>query len=257
MSYSKWLLVLAGAAFSNLIHAQIVIGGEEPTVIEKSKTKVEKVVKEKVVDTTKYKTELFVGASVMSTNRSLSTADNPLFAKPVGEREKEVGLVRPSVHLGIRQKLNTFLMLEASVSFYQNGQSYSFKEVDTAHTYTLINNNVGVGLKLFYYKSINKLDVSVGAGVMPNFRLKDKRTDDFTNNKGTTTSSEVKSKENLNGIGLNIVANAGVQYNFHPRVGAYLMVEYRTDLVDQFAEYQPLKQKNFGIGGTVGVALKF
>ena len=244
-----WMMVMAPLAFG-----QIQIGGDDP--VETKPTK-EKVKIKSVVDTNEYKTSFFVGASVLQTGRSLDFNSNELFAKPFGDREHETGLVKAAVHFGIRQKLNKHLMLEGSVSYYQNGERFSMTQPDTTHIYTTTYNNVGVGLKLYYYYSLNKIDFLVGAGLQPNFRMKYKREDEFIDTDNRKTNTEVKSKDGLSGIGLNFLANAGIQYNFHPRVGVYVMAEYRTDLINLFQKYEPHNQKNFGIGGTLGFAINF
>lgn len=255
MQMKKSLLLGLTILLTNISFGQIQIGGDEPV---NTKAKKEKTAKLKgPVDTTKFKTEIFAGASVMHTFRNLSFNPNELFAKPYSDREQEFGLIKPSVHLGLRHKLNNFLMLEGVVSYYQNGERFEMVQTDTTHIYTTTYNHVGVGLKLYYYYTLNKVDFLVGVGLQPNFRMKYNRKDEYVDANDRSTSSEMKSKDRMSGIGVNVLANAGVQYNFHPRVGIYLMAEYRTDLGNMFQKYEPHVQKNYGIGGTLGISVKF
>ncbi len=249
----KGLLASILLTATHLSFGQIQIGGNQPIIEEKAQEKVVK--KEKERDTTKYSAEIFIGASVMSTFRSLGENPNVLFGKELNERENETAVVKPAFQLGFRKNLNSFLKIEVSGSYYQGGLRYGGTVGDSSYNYSVNYNNFGIGLKLYYYHSFNKWDVIAGAGVMPNFRMKTKRVDTYIVD-GRSSTEESKSKEGQNNIGINILVNAGLQYNFHPRVGFFGMVEYRTDLTNQFMKYEPFKQKNYGIGATFGIVFK-
>lgn len=257
MKLNNWLVFSIGMLLSSSVFSQIHVGGEEEVVKTETKTKSKEKIKiDKQVDTTAYSMDVFIGAGVFSTFRQLRPNSNDLFGRPVGERANEQAMVKPSFNIGIRKKLNSFLQLEASVSFFQSGNRYTFSEADTLHSYSVNYNEIGVGLKLFYYKSINKVDILVGLGAMPSFQMKYKRDETFKNSEGKESTSSGKSKEGINNIGVNVLGNIGVQYNFHPRVGAFAMFEMRYNLANLYQKYEPYRQNNYGIGAVVGLTFK-
>ncbi len=253
MKLLKWASFGFALLCANVSISQIVIGEQEELVKDTKKVKGPK---DKIEDNTNFTTEIFFGAGVMRTFRNISPNPNELFGKPLGERANEQAMVRPEFYLGIRKKLNGFLMIEGNVRYLQSGEKYAFSSPDSTHNYSVIYNELGVGLKLFYYKTIKKVDILVGAGLMPTFRMKMKRQDHFVTSAGKEIDHEDKSKNGLNNVGVNVAANAGIQYNVHPRVGLFAMFEYRYNLTNTFLKYEPYKHHLNGIGASFGVSIK-
>src|SRR5690606_27624532 len=111
---------------------QIQVGGDTKEEKPEKKAKAEKQKEEKTSDEA---TEVFLGVNWSKTNRRLETNKN-IFGDSIGPRADEVGINTWSFGLGVRAKVNRFLLFEGGISYLKNGEKYDFQGTDTSYSYT-------------------------------------------------------------------------------------------------------------------------
>lgn len=218
--------------------------------LKDKKKKLKKEKKEKSLTST----ELYFMANWSSSNRNL-TSRKDLFGKPLGIRGDEKSLGVWSGGIGFRDRVGKFFSWSAGVSFLQYGEKYKFETADSLYSYKRRYRNITIPVKVFFTYG-EKFRVYVGGGITPqmlfNSRM-DLKTKDKVNKEETTKKIE---RDGYNKFGLALTANVGVNYQFHERVGIYIMPEYRYQITDLFQKYQAYTQKNWAIGLDFGITVR-
>ncbi|MCO5260157.1 MAG: hypothetical protein M9916_08440 [Crocinitomicaceae bacterium] len=228
-------------------YSQIQIGGNETKKEKKQKEKKERVEKDF------YDMRAFLSANYGSAYRTLKpNTKNSLFADSLGERANETRSTSWGVNLGFNSDISKYLMWEAGFSYFQNGEKYSFKDTDTSHTYTSKYTWIGIPLKLYFKYDLKKVRFQFGGGIVAQMQFKYRQNDEFVDHFSKTTTSEVKTINNVNTFGISAVANAGIHYSFTKRFGGFIQFEYRHQLTPSHLKTYPYIHKGNAIGATIG-----
>lgn len=228
---------------------QIQVGGDAKEEKPEKKEKPVKLEQEKKSDDS---TEVFFGTNWSQTNRRLETNDN-IFGDTIGARANEVGIGAWSFGLGIRTKLNKFLLFEGGISYMKNGETYNFQGTDTSHTYTNKYSFIGMPLKLYYYYEVKDFRFQIGIGGIPQMALKFKQDSKTIDTEGTETSESIETKVGMNSFVISAVANIGIQYEFMPTWSIYVSPEYRVQLNSSYLTSNKFKHFGNALGVSFGL----
>lgn len=198
-------------------------------------------------------TELYFMVNWSSTNRSLVSRDD-LFGKPLGIREDETSMGVWSGGIGFRDRVGKYFTWSAGVSFLQYGEKYNFEDTDTLYSYTRKFRNIAIPIKGFFTYG-EKFRVYVGGGITPQMLFNSRMDLTTKNSLGKEETEKVIEQEGYNKFGMVLCANIGLHYQFHKRIGVYLMPEYRFQLTDVFGKYQAYTQKPWAIGMDFGLTV--
>lgn len=239
--------------FSFNSFAQIELGGEGSSTEEKTKKAEKK--EEKKIDLLldhEPTTEIFGGANWSVSNRKL--IENPsIFGDSLGIRANEVALNTWSFGIGLRNRINQYLMWEGGIAYLRNGESYSFEDIDSSYSYQSTYTYVGMPLKL-YFTYGNKVRLQVGGGLIPQMFVNFKQSSNWTNAQDESDSEEIKTKIGYNSFVVSAVANIGISYRFENNWGVYLMPEYRYQLGSSYLKTNKFKHYGSALGVSFGLS---
>lgn len=243
--YALSMFLMLGFLFaSNSSFGQIEVKSKKK---KSDKDKVEKSTKELST------TELYFMGNWSSTNRSLESRTD-LFGKPLGIREDETSLGVWSAGLGFRDRVGKFFTWSAGVSFLQYGEKYKFEDTDTLYSYERRLRNIAIPIKGFFTYG-DKFRVYVGGGITPQMLFNSRTNLTTKNSLNQEETVKIIEREGYNRFGLALSANVGVHYQFHKRVGIYVMPEYRYQLTDVYGRQQAYTQKPWAIGFDFGLTV--
>lgn len=228
---------------------QIQIGGDQPKDKKEKKEKTKAITNDSVV----YDLKVFLGTTYSSTFRTLEpNHKNELFSDSLGIRADEVNRTAWSFHLGFTSDISSHFMWEAGISFLQNGERYSFSDVDTSHVYDSKYSWLGVPLKIYFKHDFNKFRLQIGVGVIPQMQMKFNRTDTYKDVEGTESTIKTKTINGMNTFGVSAVGNIGFHYAVTNRFGFYAQFEYRHQLTSSYLKTYPYIHRGTAIGANVG-----
>jgi len=235
---------------------QIKIGGEEETVKKDNKTKTEKAKGASDSLISAERTEIFIGFNRSSTFRNL-VENNNIFGDSIGARADETSVGKWSFSLGVRSKLNKYLMFEGGISYLQNGEKYEFQGTDTSHTYTNSYKFIGMPIRLYGVFGQKKWRFQIGVGAIPQMALKFEQNATFIDSNNKETTVDIKSKIGMSSFVFSVAANAGVQYEFLPSWSLFVMPEYRFQLSSSLLKTSKFKHFGNAFGVGFGIVKSF
>ena len=203
-------------------------------------------------------TEVYFQGNWSSTNRKLIPNDG-FFGDSLGERANETSIGAWSAGIGLRNSINKWLTWEGGISFFQNGENYLFESDESDSLFTYKNNYmyIGMPLKLFYTYG-NKIQLMVGAGVVPQMFLQYRQTSSYQFSDGTPSEQEiVKTKIGYNSFVMSAVLNLGVKYKASDRVSLYVMPEYKYQLTSSYDKKASYKHYGRSLGLNFGLSIAF
>ncbi|MGE5945025.1 MAG: hypothetical protein ACM31G_11875, partial [Flavobacteriales bacterium] len=189
----KQLLFILIFLSSLTTFGQIQIGGANETPIPEEKVKENKPKRDKDSVVIESSTEVFIGANWSFTNRILNP-NKGVFGDSLGTREDEEGLAKWSFAIGVRGKINPFLMWEGGISYLQNGEKYLYEQGDSVYSYNSNYSFVGMPLKLYFTYGQKKWRLQIGAGLIPQMQLRFKQTIRIVDSEKNETTEEIKTK---------------------------------------------------------------
>ena len=199
-------------------------------------------------------TEFFVIANWSSTNRKL--IENPendgIYADPLAERAYESSLNTWSVGFGIKDRILPFLTWEGGISYLRNGETYSFEDTDTLHTYTTTYSYISMPIKL-YYTYGNNIKLLAGGGVIPQMFLKYKQDRVWVNEVNAETEESFSTQNGYASFVLSAVANIGVQVNLGKKMSVLFMPEYRFQLTTSNIKSSSYQHFSRALGFNMGL----
>lgn len=253
----KRYLILLTFIHSLTSFGQIQIGGETENgkSDREKKEKTLKQEKDTVVKTQDGATEVFLGANWSVTNRRLEV-NTSVFGDSLGARADETGLNTWSFSLGMRNRINSYLMWEGGISFLRNGETYDFEEADSSYAYTSTYSYIGMPLKLYYTYGKEKLRLQVGGGLIPQMALNFRQDIRYRDAEGGEFTEEIKTKVGQSSFAIALVASIGVNYELGSGWGLYLQPEYRYQLTSSYLKTEPYLHYGTALGISFGISKK-
>ncbi len=199
-------------------------------------------------------TSVFVNTNWSKTSRKLIVNDG-LFGDSLGERAKETSLNLWSFGLGFRSEITKNIMWEGGVSFQQNGEQYSFEQVDSSYQYESKYNYISLPIKV-YYKYGKALRVIGGLGIVPQMFVKFHQKRSWTDSNSIEGSEEIKTTVGYNSFVISSVFNLGVELDFSDRVTLFFIPEYKVQLTSSYLKTNSYKHYGRSIGINMGLSFK-
>lgn len=205
------------------------------------------------IDTVKTaKTEAYFGSNWAISNRVLKVNEG-LFQQELGERINEKSLNTWSFGIGFRQYFKKPFSLDAGISLLQNGESYSYEEIDTNFHYQTTYTYIAMPIH-FNYTTGNKLKLIAGVGITPQMFIRYKQDQQWKTKLNDEGENSIKTKtEKFNSFVISATIQAGVNYSTGKRTSLYFIPEYRLQLNSSylpnsgFLHYSRVFGINFGL----------
>jgi hypothetical protein len=233
----KQNVVLFMLFFALHVDAQIVVEEGKPTTEKK----------EKVKSITESQTSIYAISNWSRTNRTLES-NTGYFGDTLGTRADETTIKNWSFGLGLRNRINRFLVWDGGMYFSRNGEQYAFIGTDTSFAYQTTYSYIGMPLRLNL--SMGKdIQWHVGAGFLPQMFVQYSQNQQWTTTLNSSDSQEMKTKSGYSPFVLSAIFNAGVQFNFASGWGVLVSPELRIQLNSTYLKQDAYihKARCFGV----------
>lgn len=253
----KQLTVLTVLIFSPFLNFAQISTGKVSDPKKKTGTEQKNADKKSELDKGLMDFTVFLGAGYsLGSHRIEPNGD--LFGKPVGLRADEKMVNRWTYQVGIRNRIHRFLSIEAGLSYDRYGESYAYHSTvnDSAFTYDRKYNMLAIPVQL-YFTYGKRVQFLAGAGVQPFIPLSLKTITTVTDQKNNSITSESRTIEELNTLGLSVLFSAGLQYRFNRYLSAYAIPAYSMGVTNIFAKQEPHKQWFNALNIRFGLAVHF
>ena len=197
-------------------------------------------------------TILYFGGGLGIASRDL-TENKGLFAKPLGERDKETSIIVPSFTVGVKTILKNNFYLDLGVSYAASGEKYSFKLADSTYSYKSTYSYFAIPIKVQYIYG-NKLKLIAGLGIQPQIFVGYKKDINYTDVDGKSGEQTIK-KDDINFFSIAALANLGVSWQFRKNTSLFIIPELRYDLSNTYLKQAPYVRKGMFIGGQIGLSI--
>ena len=248
----RWIRKIALVVFvCNFFNVQSQVEISKETTKKDEKQQKEKKIKEQRENGSTGKTSIYFNANWSYTTRKLIENDG-LFGKPLGEREFETPSNHWSFGLGFRNQLHKNIALEAGISLIQNGERYTFEDVDTTFAYQTTYSYIAMPIKVLYTYG-NDTKLMAGVGITPQMFMRYRQEQDWTTSLGAPESETVKSTIGYNNFVLSATLSVGVQFRIAKRAHFQFVPEYRIQLSSSNARNDAYKHYATALGGNIGL----
>lgn len=198
--------------------------------------------------------ELYFVSNWSRTNRTL-TENEGLFGDSLGTRADETYLDKWSFGIGMRNKINNFLLWEGGIHFIRNGESYLFEASDTSFHYETSYSYIGMPVKIGYYYG-DDFQVFANAGLVPQMFLRYQQAQDWTTSNNTKADTLIKTTSGYSSFVLGAVFNVGFKMNFGKNWSLLVSPEYRMNLTSSYTKQAAYIHKGRAFGVTFGLTYK-
>jgi hypothetical protein len=214
----KHYVVLLMLFFTLHVNGQILV--------EEGKPGAEK--KEKVKSSTGGQTSIYAISNWSKTNRTLAS-NSGYFGDTLGTRADETLIQNWSFGLGLRNRINRFLVWDGGMYFCRNGEQYAFTGTDTTFAYQTTYSYIGMPLRLNFSMG-KEIQWHVGAGLLPQMFVQYSQKQQWTTTLNSSDSQVIKTNSGYSPFVLSAIFNAGVQLNFSNGWGVLVSPEIRIQL---------------------------
>jgi len=184
--------------------------------------------KDKVKSNTQSQTSIYAISNWSKTNRTLES-NSGYFGDTLGTRVDETLIKNWSFGLGLRNRINRFLVWDGGMYFSRNGEQYAFSGTDTTFAYQTRYSYIGMPLRLNLSMG-KEIQWHVGAGILPQMFLQYSQKQQWTTTLNSSDSQVIKTNSGYSPFVLSAVFNAGVQFNFSNGWGVLISPEIRIQL---------------------------
>lgn len=151
------------------------------------------------------------------------------FGDSLGTRADETSVKNWSFGLGLRNRINRFLVWDGGLFFSRNGEQYAFVGQDTSFSYQTTYSYIGMPLRINL--SMGKdIEWHVGAGLLPQMFMQYGQNQHWTTPLGSSENRMIKTNSGYTPVVVSAVFNAGVQFNFSNGWGLIVSPELRIQL---------------------------
>jgi hypothetical protein len=151
------------------------------------------------------------------------------FGDSLGTRVDETLIQNWSFGLGLRNRINRFLVWDGGMYFSRNGEQYAFAGIDTTFAYQTTYSYIGMPLRINL--SMGKdIQWHIGAGLLPQMFVQYTQKQQWTTTLNSSDSQVIKTNSGYNPFVISAIFNAGVQFNFASGWGVIISPELRIQL---------------------------
>ena len=168
------------------------------------------------------------------------------------------GMITGGVSIGTVLNLGSNFSIDAGLSYFSNGETYSYEDplTDSSYQYSNVYVQAGIPLKLRYTYGKN-FQVFGFAGAMPLNILTIRKRSSYVTAEGVATD-EVFTKITQGFTPFNVMLNGGIGLNYYVNYfGITMNVEYRRHMGNTYSE-DTFKRvhKMYGIGLNLGITYR-
>lgn len=181
------------------------------------------------------------GAGFGQSFRTLKTKEG-LFAKDLGLRADERALAMSQYELGATFRLEKQLFINFTASYSQYGEQYSFEQgTDSSYTYTTKYTSFSVPIGI-QYRSEGQFRFYGGLGLQPSMITTRVNTLDIKDSNSKETTTNDKSRDNLNLMQMWTYAQIGAQIQLSPKTSFYASPEFKYQMTNTYHKQAGLSQ---------------
>lgn len=196
-------------------------------------------------------TEIIGYANWSRTNRELSVNEG-LFADSIGQRGDELGLDIWSFGVGFRSRVSRFLTWQGGIAITRNGETYDFRDTDTAFSYQTRYTYITMPIKLFYTYG-NRYKVYAGGGLIPQMFYAYRQDQQWETKKNATGDETIQSKNGYNSFVMSFAFNVGFQMYTQNNMSIFVEPEYRYQFINSYVKTDGLKHYGRAFGVNLGL----
>lgn len=172
----------------------------------------------------------YLGANWSSTGRML-IENKGYFGDTLGERVNEKSLNTWSYYLGIRSDFAKQFFWDGGLSFYRNGEQYSFDDplTDSTFNYQTTYSYVSMPLRVNAFLGRN-VRFFFGGGIVPQMFFGYRQNRQWTSAENSDYSEEIKFKSGYNSFVVSGLFNVGLELKFESKWSTFVSSEGRWQL---------------------------
>jgi hypothetical protein len=239
----KHLLLVLTIFFALFSEAQILLEEGEPVN--------QKPVKEIKQSENTGQTAVYAISNWSKTFRTLES-NTGYFGDTLGTRADETLIQNWSFGLGLRNRINRFLVWDGGMYFSRNGEQYAFVGTDTTFAYQTTYSYIGMPVRINL--SMGKdIQWHIGAGLLPQMFVQYTQKQQWTTTLNSSDSQEIKTNSGYNSFVISAMFNAGVQFNFASGWGVIISPELRIQLNSSYQKQAAYIHKARAYGVSFGL----
>jgi hypothetical protein len=174
------------------------------------------------------------------------------FGDSLGTRADETLIQNWSFGLGLRNRINRFLVWDGGMYFNRNGEQYAFVGMDTTFSYQTTYGYIGMPLRINLSMG-KEIQWHVGVGLLPQMFVQYSQKQQWTTTLNSSDSQEIKTKSGYNPFVISAIFNAGVQFNFASGWGVIISPELRIQLNSSYQKQATYIHKARAYGVSFGL----
>ncbi len=206
----------------------VSLNADSQILLEEAKPAKDKPVKELSQTASVGQTAVYAITNWSKTFRTLES-NTGYFGESLGTRADETLIQNWSFGLGLRNRINRFLVWDGGMYFSRNGEQYAFAGIDTTFAYQTTYSYIGMPLRINL--SMGKdIQWHIGAGLLPQMFVQYTQKQQWTTTLNSSDSQVIKTNSGYNPFVISAIFNAGVQFNFASGWGVIISPELRIQL---------------------------
>ena len=206
----------------------VSLNADSQILLEEAKPAKDKPVKELSQTASVGQTAVYAITNWSKTFRTLES-NTGYFGDSLGTRVDETLIQNWSFGLGLRNRINRFLVWDGGMYFSRNGEQYAFAGIDTTFAYQTTYSYIGMPLRINL--SMGKdIQWHIGAGLLPQMFVQYTQKQQWTTTLNSSDSQVIKTNSGYNPFVISAIFNAGVQFNFASGWGVIISPELRIQL---------------------------
>jgi hypothetical protein len=198
-------------------------------------------------------TRFYLASNWSKTGRKL-TENKGFFGDSLGERANEEALNTWSFGLGIRSDFGKHFFWDGGLTFYRNGEQYSFDDADSdsSFNYQTTYSYVSMPLKANAFIG-NTIRLYVGAGIVPQMFFGYRQEQQWTTAENSEYTEEIKFKSGYNSFVVSGLLNVGVELLFQSKWSLFVSSEGRWQLTSSYLSQDSYIHKAHAYGISFGL----
>ena len=198
----------------------------------------------------------YISMNTSSTFRDLKTNEAFLLI-PLNERVNETPLFTNSYTLGVNGHIFKGLGWDGAVSFMQNGEQYSFSDIDTSFSYKTKYSYFSMPIRIHYYFDFSKrIGLKLGAGIIPSLFINYKQDQKWETTGGSSETNLIQTDVGFNSAIFNINTYLYLSYRLSEEFGFFIGPEYRYQLSNSYQKTAAYRHYSRAFGVTFGLYKK-
>lgn len=195
----------------------------------------------------------YVSMNTSSSYRKLETNEDFLLI-PLNERANEIPLFTNSFSIGVNGKVYKNIGWDGAIAFIQNGEQYSFSDMDSSFSYKTRYRYISMPVRINYtFNFGSKFGCKLGLGIAPLLFINYKQDQEWDTTEGSNGSNSIKTNVGFNSAVFNFSSYLYFIYRLPSNFGLFVGPEYRYQLNNSYEKTADYKHYSRALGITFGV----